>query len=113
MGQVTVTLNGRTYRLRCEDGEEERLLRLGNHVRSHVDRLTREFGQVGDDRLLAMAAILIADELFELRERPTGAEQPGKKAEKPRAHPSNASKSDDGATNTAPARAPPPVAKAV
>jgi cell division protein ZapA len=68
MGQVSVTLNGRTYRLRCEDGEEERLLALGNHVRAHMDRLGREFGQVGDDRLLAMTAILIADELFEARE---------------------------------------------
>ena len=67
MGQVAITLNGRTYRLACQDGEEERLLALGNHVRGHVDRLTREFGQIGDDRLLAMVAILIADELFEAK----------------------------------------------
>jgi cell division protein ZapA len=68
MGQISITLNGRTYRLRCEDGEEERLLALGTHVRGHVDRLSREFGQIGDERLLLMAAVLIADELFEARE---------------------------------------------
>ncbi len=67
MGQVAITLNGRSYRLACQDGEEERLLALGNHVRGHVDKLTREFGQIGDDRLLAMVAILITDELFEAK----------------------------------------------
>lgn len=67
MGQVTVTLNGRNYRLLCGDGEEPRLLLLSNHLRAIVDDLVRQFGQAGDDRLLAMAALIIADELFELR----------------------------------------------
>ncbi len=69
MGQVSVTLNGRTYRLRCEDGEEQRLLALAEHVRGKVDRLLSEFGQIGDDRLLLMAALLLTDELFEARDR--------------------------------------------
>lgn len=69
MGQVTVTLNGRSYRLRCGDGEEKRLLALSSHVKSKVDGLVAEFGQVGDDRLMLMAALLIADELWEARER--------------------------------------------
>lgn len=68
MGQVSVTLNGRTYRLRCGDGEEERLLTVVAHVRGHVDTLIAEHGQIGDDRLLLMAGIMITDELFELRE---------------------------------------------
>ena len=59
MGQVTVTLNGRTYRLRCGDGEEPRLLELADHVRGKVDELTRQFGQIGDERLLVLAALLI------------------------------------------------------
>ena len=69
MGQVAVTLNGRTYRLRCGDGEEERLLELASHVRSRIEALTAEFGQAGDDRLILMAALLTADELLETRER--------------------------------------------
>ena len=69
MGQVSVTLNGRTYRLRCGDGEEERLLTVVSHVRGHVDRLVAEHGQIGDDRLVLMAAIMITDELFEVREQ--------------------------------------------
>ncbi len=65
MGHVTVTLNGRTYRLRCGDGEEQRLFALADHVRAKVDGLVREFGQVGEDRLLLMAALLVADEVFD------------------------------------------------
>lgn len=67
MGQVSVTLNGRTYRLACEEGEEARLVELATHVKERVDQLTLEFGQVGDDRLLLMAALLIADELWDTR----------------------------------------------
>ena len=62
MGQVTVTLNGRTYRLRCGDGEEQRLLALAEYVREKVDGLVREFGQIGEDRLLFMACLLLSDE---------------------------------------------------
>lgn len=69
MGQVAVTLNGRTYRLRCGDGEEERLMQLATHVRGRLDSLTAEFGQAGDERLLLMAALLISDELFDARSR--------------------------------------------
>lgn len=69
MGQVSITLNGRTYRLRCGDGEEQRLLELSAHVRDTVERLAADFGQVGDDRLMIMAALLVTDELFEARAR--------------------------------------------
>lgn len=67
MGQVSVNINGRTYRLACSDGEDARLLELATHVKSRVDQLTREFGQAGDDRLLLMTALLIADELWDTR----------------------------------------------
>jgi cell division protein ZapA len=75
MGQVSVTLNGRTYRLSCGDGEEARLLALSEHLRAHIDKLVAQLGQVGDDRLLVMAALMITDELFEARDaRPRGPE---------------------------------------
>jgi cell division protein ZapA len=53
--------------LSCDDGEEQHLLEVAAHVKEHVERLTREHGQVGDERLLLMASILITDELFEAR----------------------------------------------
>ena len=69
MSQVTITLNGRTYKLACDDGEEQHLLKLAAHLSSHVDELRGSFGRVGDDRLLLMAGLMICDELFELRGR--------------------------------------------
>lgn len=68
MAQVTITLNNRTYRLACNDGEEKRLQSLAQDVKSRVEKLAREFGQPADERLLLMAAVLLADELWDLRE---------------------------------------------
>ena len=67
MGQVSVTLNGRTYRLECGDGEEAHLIELAEYLSSHVETMKFKFGQVGDDRLILMAALMVADELTEAR----------------------------------------------
>lgn len=67
MGQVTVSLNGRTYRLACNDGEEDRLRALADQVRQKLDTLIKEFGQVGETRLMAMAALMLADDLLDAK----------------------------------------------
>lgn len=67
MGQVVVTLNGRTYRLECNEGEESHLAELSEYVGGHVEEMRRKFGQVGDDRLILMAALFVTDELWTLR----------------------------------------------
>ena len=72
MGQVSVTLNGRTYRLECGEGEETHLIALAEYLGSHVDTMRRKFGQVGDDRLILMASLVVTDELWELRRQMQG-----------------------------------------
>ena len=67
MGQVSVTLNGRTYRLECGEGEESHLIALSEYLGSHVDSMKHKFGQVGDDRLILMASLMVTDELWEVR----------------------------------------------
>ncbi len=67
MGQVAVNVNGRTYRFDCGDGEEARLNKLADFVRARIDSLTRQYGNVGSERLLLMAALLITDELMDAR----------------------------------------------
>ena len=67
MGQVSVTLNGRTYRLECGSGEEAPLIELSEYLASHVETMKHKFGQVGDDRLILMAALMVTDELWEAR----------------------------------------------
>lgn len=76
MGQVTVTINGRSYRLRCGDGEEERLAMLADNLSLRVDRLAMDFGQHGDERLLIMAALLATDELLDAKARLQALEAP-------------------------------------
>jgi cell division protein ZapA len=67
MTQVSVTLNERTYRLRCGPGEEDRLVELLTYVKTKFDELQAAHGRVGDERLLMMAAVMIADELWDAR----------------------------------------------
>ena len=65
MSQVTVTINGRNFRLVCEDGQEEHLARLAGELDRRIAGLRARFGEIGDTRLTIMAALMIADELSE------------------------------------------------
>ena len=67
MGQVAITLNGRSYQLACEDGQEEHLRALGVDLDRRIADLVAKMGQVGDMRLVLMAALLVADELADAR----------------------------------------------
>jgi cell division protein ZapA len=73
VGQINVTVGGRSYPLACRDGEEERLTRLASHVDAKSIELAGALGQMSEPRLLLMSAILVADELFEMKERDPGA----------------------------------------
>jgi cell division protein ZapA len=69
MAHVSVTINGRQYRMACDDGQEEHLLRLADDVNGKVDQLKGAFGEIGDTRLTVMAAIMVADELADVKRR--------------------------------------------
>lgn len=66
MGQVALTINGRSYQIACEDGQEDHLAELGAYIDKRVRELAGTVGQVGEMRLLVMASLLIADELSDL-----------------------------------------------
>jgi cell division protein ZapA len=69
MTQVSVTINGRQFRMACEEGEESNLVRLAEDLDQRIGRLRERFGEIGDTRLTVMAALTLADELSELREK--------------------------------------------
>ena len=72
MAQVSVTINGRIYQIACDDGQEANLTRLADYVDKRVGELVAAVGQVGDDRLLVMASLLVADELSDAATRLDG-----------------------------------------
>jgi cell division protein ZapA len=69
MSQVNVTINGRQFRMACEDGEEEHLLELAADLDRRIARLRERFGEIGDTRLTVMAALTLADELSETKRK--------------------------------------------
>ena len=68
MGRVSLDINGRKYAMGCEDGEEERLVRLGQKLDDRVTQMANQFGQIGDLRLLVMAGITMMDEVEDTME---------------------------------------------
>ena len=67
LAQVGITFNNRTYRFQCGEDEAQRLESLANYLKTTLDTLMREHGAIGDERLVLMAALTIADELFDAR----------------------------------------------
>jgi cell division protein ZapA len=66
MPLVNIMVNGRAYTIACDDGEEAHLKELAAHVDAKAREVLGSVGQVGDSRMLLMAALLIADEHHEL-----------------------------------------------
>jgi cell division protein ZapA len=69
MSQVSVTINGRQFRMACEDGQEGHLMNLARELENRIGGLRSKFGEIGDTRLTVMAAITVADELAEAGQR--------------------------------------------
>lgn len=69
MATVTVEVNGRSYPVGCEDGQEAHVEALARQFDGQVREAGRAVGQVGDLRLFLMAALLTADELVDARAR--------------------------------------------
>jgi cell division protein ZapA len=66
MSQVSVTINGRQFRMACEDGQEPRVTDLARDLDARIEHLRAKFGEIGDTRLTVMAALTVADELAEM-----------------------------------------------
>lgn len=69
MASVSVTINGRGYRMACDEGEEEHLAALAEKFDDRVNQLKSAVGEIGDQRLTVMAGIMVTDELTELQKK--------------------------------------------
>jgi cell division protein ZapA len=77
MAQVTLRINGYAYTIGCQDGEEKHLEAMGAEVNSRIEGVRTTSGPSGEARMLVMAALLMADDLFDLRSRLEAAEAGG------------------------------------
>lgn len=69
MAQVTVTIDGKAYRMACEAGQEAHLEELAANFDRYISHLRGQFGEIGDLRLTVMAGIMVTDELAELNRK--------------------------------------------
>ena len=67
MAQVTVKINGYAYTVGCEDGQEPHLQAMAEQVDARLDSIKALGGNSGESRLLVLAALLMADEIHDLR----------------------------------------------
>lgn len=67
MAQVSVKINGFVYNVGCEDGQEEHLSAMAAQVDSRIESIKALGGNSGESRLLLLAALLMADELHDVR----------------------------------------------
>lgn len=74
MAQITVTIDGKSYRMACDEGQEEHLIDLAQRFDRYVSHLKGSFGEIGDQRLTVMAGIMVMDELAEIQKRVKGLE---------------------------------------
>ena len=69
MGQVTVTIADKVYRIACNDGQEEHLYKLAAELDRKIAEMRSAFGEIGDNRLTVMAAITFMDDREDLKRR--------------------------------------------
>lgn len=75
MPEVNVEINGRKYRMACEEGQQQHLIGLADRFNDHVESLKGAVGEIGDNRLTVMAGIAVVDELAEAEKRIKALEQ--------------------------------------
>ena len=69
MAQVNLNVNGRVYRMACEDGQEDHVSELGDRFNAAINELRGAMGEIGDTRLMVMAGILMTDRLDDAERR--------------------------------------------
>lgn len=69
MSEVTLMIHGRTYGVGCDEGQEKRVRELGQYIDRRVKEIASAGGAATEAHLLALTALVLADELFEAREQ--------------------------------------------
>ena len=66
MANVNIKFNNKDYLLSCDDGQEQNLKELASHLDSKYSELKNNLGNIGENKLLLIAAIQMVDDYFDL-----------------------------------------------
>ena len=69
MANVNIKFNGKDFLLSCDDGQEEHLEELANHLGAKFEKLKNDLGNIGENKLLLITSIKIMDEYFETKKK--------------------------------------------
>ena len=69
MANVNIKFNGKDFLLSCDDGQEDHLEQLANHLVIKFDKLKSDLGNIGENKLLLITSIKIMDEYFETKKK--------------------------------------------
>ena len=69
MANVNIKFNGKDFLLSCDNGQEEHLEELVNHLTNKFDKLKSDLGNIGENKLLLITSIKIMDEYFETKKK--------------------------------------------
>ena len=66
MANINIKFNGKDYLLSCDDGQEENLKELANHLSKKFNELKSSLGNIGENKLLLISSIKVIDEYYDL-----------------------------------------------
>ena len=82
MPEVSIEVAGRSYRIRCGDGEEQHVARMAAMIDAEATELVKSLGAMPEGRLMLMSALMIADKLDEAKKAASSSERRAVNAEK-------------------------------
>lgn len=69
MAEVNISINGRIHEISCDNGQEGRVVDLASYIDQRLQQIARSGAAYNDAHLMVLTALVIADELFETREK--------------------------------------------
>ena len=69
MANINIKFNNKDYLLSCDDGQEESLKKLADHLDSKYNELKKNSGNIGENKLLLITAIQMVDDYFDLLQK--------------------------------------------
>ena len=66
MANVNIKFNNKDYLLSCDEGQEENLKELANHLDNKYNELKKNLGNIGESKLMLITAIKMTDDYFDL-----------------------------------------------